>query len=335
MNMTIINKCLLVLILISCANSSYSQTDLNIVNIGDFATTNGDVIKDCRIGYRTFGTLNADKSNVVICPTWFMGTSSGVIGSDILTNTLDTANLFFIVVDALGNGISSSPTDITDFPELSIRDMVNSQHELLTKHLNINHAYMFYGVSMGGMQVFEWMVAYPEFMDKVISIVPTPKASFYDKLVWQSEVTLIKDAGNDKEELEYAMKRVKEIDLLTTYTPAYLNKENTADDFDEIMNKEYSNYVDPMIWMSHARAIATHDIYKNEGVDLENIDDVVKAEVLIIVSQQDHLVNPMSSVELAEALKSDLHELTGNCGHIAVFCEIEKVEEVVSDFLNK
>lgn len=329
------NKCILVLILLSCANSSYSQPDLNIVNIGDFATTNGDVIQDCSIGYRTFGKLNDDKSNVVICPTWFMATSSDVIGSNLLSNTLDTANMFVIVVDALGNGVSSSPTDTTDFPELSIRDMVNAQHELLTNHLNINHAYMFYGVSMGGMQVLEWMVAYPEFMDKVISIVATPKVSFYDKLVWQSEVTLIEDAGDDKEAIAYAMKRVKEIDLLATYTPAYLNTKNAPEDFDEIMNKEYSNELDPMIWRSHSRAIVTHDVYKNEGVEIKNIDEVVKAEVLIIVSQQDHLVNPIYSVELAEALKSDLYELTGDCGHIAVFCEIEKVKKVVSAFLDK
>ena len=37
-----------------------------MVNIGDFKTSNGDIINDCKIGYRTVGILNAEKSNVVL-----------------------------------------------------------------------------------------------------------------------------------------------------------------------------------------------------------------------------------------------------------------------------
>ena len=37
-------------------------------NLGDFKLQNGGVIRNCRIGYRTFGTLNSDKSNVIVFP---------------------------------------------------------------------------------------------------------------------------------------------------------------------------------------------------------------------------------------------------------------------------
>ena len=204
-----------------------SQFDIQIVNIGDFTTTKEEVIKDCKIGYRTLGKLNADKSNVVLCPTWFMATSN-IINSNLIINTIDTTGKYLIVVDALGNIVSSSPSNHVEFPEISIRDMVNSQHELLTKHLKIDHINMVYGASMEGMQVFEWMVAYPEFMDKAISIIGTPKASFYDKLVWQSMVKLLEDARNDEAALAYAWKRVKEIDLIATYTPTYLSRTQTS-----------------------------------------------------------------------------------------------------------
>jgi homoserine O-acetyltransferase len=70
-------------------------------------------------------------------------------------------------VDALGKDVSSIPSNYSDFPNISIRDMVNSQHELLVNHLNIEHVELLVGVSMCGMQAFEWMVGYPEFMNEL------------------------------------------------------------------------------------------------------------------------------------------------------------------------
>ena len=48
-------------------------------SLGDFKLENGETIRDCRIGYRTFGQLNGDKSNAVLFPTWFTGTSAQLI----------------------------------------------------------------------------------------------------------------------------------------------------------------------------------------------------------------------------------------------------------------
>lgn len=50
--------------------------DQKFASLGDFKLQGGEIIKDCRIGYRTYGTLAADKSNVVVIPTWASGTTS-------------------------------------------------------------------------------------------------------------------------------------------------------------------------------------------------------------------------------------------------------------------
>jgi hypothetical protein len=42
-------------------------------DIGDLKLISGEVLKDCRVGYRTFGKLNADKSNIILYPTWANG----------------------------------------------------------------------------------------------------------------------------------------------------------------------------------------------------------------------------------------------------------------------
>ena len=39
-------------------------------SLGDFKLESGEAIRDCRLGYRTFGQLNSDKSNAILFPTW-------------------------------------------------------------------------------------------------------------------------------------------------------------------------------------------------------------------------------------------------------------------------
>ncbi len=136
-------------------NKLSAQCVSKTVSLGNFKTVSGKEIKDCIIGYSTLGKLNADKSNVVLWPTW-LGSKSKEACDEIVPLLMDTAGFYVVVVDAFGNGISSSPSNNPSFPEITIRDMANSQYELLTKHLRINHVKVlmgrFYGwISGNGM----------------------------------------------------------------------------------------------------------------------------------------------------------------------------------------
>ena len=88
-------------------------------------------------------------------------------------------------------------------------------------------------------------------------------------------------------------------------------------------------------YLAGLEAMITQDIYKTSSIDPENISNVVKADVHIIVSAQDHLVNPASSIALAGQLDCALTILQGDCGHIAVWCEADKIKEFTSSFLNR
>lgn len=330
-------KTLIVFLLVSItalfSNPVVAQPELKRVNIGDLSTTNGDIIEDCTIGYLTIGKINSDSSNVILWPTWFDGTSENIAKRYQLTRWIDTTGLYIIVVDALSDGISSSPSNTAGFPTITIRDMVNSQYELLTRHLNIDHIYAVVGISMGGMQVYEWMVAYPDFIDKAIPVIGTPKQSSYDIFVWQTQADLINEAGPDEKDINKAMKRVYDVCYMNCYTPSFFVKKVKPEEIDIWRNKKYNYMMHSKDYLAGLNAMISHDIYKSASIDPQNISNVVKAEVLVIVSTQDHLVNPASSIDFARQFGCTLVELTGDCGHIAAWCEADKIKNAISAFL--
>lgn len=164
-------------------------------NLGNFKLENGSVIEDCRIGYRTYGKLNSAKTNCVLGTTWYGGTTRE-LESFIPGRTIDTTKYYLITVDALGNGISSSPSNSTtqggaSFPTFSIIDLVESQYQLLTKFLDVHHVHAVFGISMGGMQAFQWAVSYPGFEDWVIPVVGTPAQTSYDLARWYFQLNIL------------------------------------------------------------------------------------------------------------------------------------------------
>ena len=113
-------------------------------SLGDFKLRSGEVIRDCRIGYRTFGTLNEQRSNAIVFPTWASGTTEQLKSNIGPSRLVNSEKHFVIAIDALGNGVSSSPSNSKlqprmSFPTFTLRDAVETQHVLLTKVLHLDH----------------------------------------------------------------------------------------------------------------------------------------------------------------------------------------------------
>lgn len=76
---------------------------------------------------------------------------------------VDPAKFFVIIVDAIGNGVSVSPSNSNAhpaqrFPRFTIADMVFTQKKLVTETLGLDSLYAVAGLSMGGMQTLQWAV---------------------------------------------------------------------------------------------------------------------------------------------------------------------------------
>ena len=172
------------------ASAQAAEPGVEFYHIGDFKLESGDVIHDFSIGYMTAGVLNAEKSNAVLMVTAIGGNHHRIdfmIGPGL---GLDTNKLFVIKTDAIGNGITTSPSTSStqhgpDFPHFTIRDMVESQYELL-QHLGITHLVAVAGASMGGMQTLQWGVSHPEMMDNLIALTPMARSSAWSIAVNQA-----------------------------------------------------------------------------------------------------------------------------------------------------
>src|SRR5437879_5248007 len=145
--------------------------------MGDLKLESGEAIRDFCISYVTHGTLNADKSNAVLMVTAIGGNHHRI---DYLIGpgrALDSAKYFIVATDAIGNGLSTSPSNSKaqarmKFPRFNIRDMVSSQHRLVTEKLGIKKLVAVIGASMGGMQALQWGVSQPDMTASLIPIIP-------------------------------------------------------------------------------------------------------------------------------------------------------------------
>jgi homoserine O-acetyltransferase/O-succinyltransferase len=142
--------------------------------LGDFTLQHGATLREAYLAYQTYGTLNADKSNAIVYPTWFTGKhwdNEWLIGAAM---ALDPAEYFIIVPNMLGNGLSSSPSntpapyDRARFPNITVYDNVRAQYQLVTARFGIERLALVTGWSMGAGQTYQWAVSYPDMVERIV-----------------------------------------------------------------------------------------------------------------------------------------------------------------------
>jgi homoserine O-acetyltransferase len=331
---------LLTLLLAAAAAAAQEQ---KFADLGDFKLESGEVIRGCRIGYRTFGTLNNDRSNAVLVPTWASGTTEQLASNFGPGRLVDTSKFYVVAADALGNGVSSSPSNSAaqprmKYPRVTIRDMVGTQHELLTKVLGLTHLRAVLGISMGGMQTFQWLVSYPEFMDRAVPIVGSTRLAPYDLLLWQAQIdAIMNDPGWRGGEYTANPARAAEYEFgaLLLTTPDEFNRRMTREKLSaELASAQTVKGFDANDKIRQDQAMMAHDVSAPFGGSMERAAAAVRARVLVVVARQDHVVTPGPATEFARLLKAQLLTLEGDCGHLAPGCESQKLTPAVNEFLS-
>ena len=149
----------------------------------------GDIIDSFKLAFKTYGKLNADKTNAILVCHALTG-DQYVAGNNPITGRegwwsrmvgpnkpIDTNKFFVICSNVLGGCAGSTGpkelqngSDVTyggNFPSITIKDMVKAQ-SLLIESLNIEKLFSVIGGSMGAMQALQWAIDFP---DKILNII--------------------------------------------------------------------------------------------------------------------------------------------------------------------
>jgi homoserine O-acetyltransferase/O-succinyltransferase len=154
--------------------------------IRNFTFSAGASLPELRMHYRTLGQPRKDASgvvrNAVLVLHGTTGSSAQFLRPDFAGELfgagqlLDAATHYIIIVDNLGHGQSTKPSDglRAKFPKYGYTDMVTAQYRLLTEGLGVNHLRLVIGTSMGGMHAWLWGEMHPSFADALMPLASVP-----------------------------------------------------------------------------------------------------------------------------------------------------------------
>jgi homoserine O-acetyltransferase len=159
------------------------MADCAIFEAGDVVLQSGLTYRGAKLAYKTYGTLDAKKSNVIVYPTSYGAQHPDLewlIGAD---GILDPTRYFIIIPNMFGNGLSSSPSnspapfDRSRYPHFTMAENVRVQERLLREVFGIERVKLVYGFSMGGQQAFHWGALFPDRVEAIGPVCGSAKTS--------------------------------------------------------------------------------------------------------------------------------------------------------------
>jgi len=367
--------------------------------IDSFTTYGGKTISPVNIGWESYGTLNKAKDNVILITHYFTGSShaAGKYNEDDIEpgywdsiigpgKAIDTNRFFVISVDSLvnisaydENVITTGPASINpatgkeyglSFPVVTMRDFVNVQKSVL-ESLGIKKLYAVAGPSMGSMQAIEWASAYPEWVDRLISVIGAGSAdawttTFLEQWVAPIELDPHFNQGNyyDKPKDQWPMAGLTQALALITQSalyPDFFNQVGEQIGYKPLEQGPLESIlVKPsMVTWLHSRSAerassmdANHLLYlvranqlflSGMQGSLQDGLNNIKAKVLLLPASTDLLLMPYHAEKIAEGLKKQdkdvqLEYLTGtpeqaNLGHLEGLAGIALHADTIRNFL--
>jgi homoserine O-acetyltransferase len=325
-------------------NSYYSQEvhgPFELIDIGTLELEEGGSIPNCKLAVATHGKLNAAKDNAILVATWYSGTSKIMeqfyIGPG---RALDPTRYFIIVVNQIGNGLSTSPHNtagpqgMAKFPKVRIGDDVVAQHRLLTEKFGITTLALVVGGSMGAQQTYEWAVRYPDMVKRAAAIAGTARNTEHDFLFAETLIEAITtdpafNDGNYKASADVAAGLKRHAKMWTVMgwsTDFFRENVHNAIGF-ESMQAFVDNFMtgyfgpmDPNDLLCMAWKWQRADVSRHADGDLAAALGKVKAKMYVMPLSHD-MFFPPADCEAEQRLinGSEFHRIDTIHGHLGLF----------------
>ena len=172
-----------------------------IFDAGDVVLQSGRTSRATRLAYQTYGTLNADRSNVILFMTPFGAAHTDIEWMIAPGKALDPTRYFIVVPNLFGNGLSSSPSTAVMpgngrlWPRFTIADNVRVQRRLLQEKFVVDRLALACGWSMGGIQAYHWAALFPESVQRLAVLCGAAKTSPHNQVFLEGvKATLTADS---------------------------------------------------------------------------------------------------------------------------------------------
>jgi homoserine O-acetyltransferase len=312
------------------------------------------------IGYHTYGTLNANKNNVIWVVHALTANSNvfewwnGLFGDNDLFNPND---YFIVCANNLGSCYGTTgPLNINSdtnepwfsyFPQITIRDMANTL-QVLKQHLGIDTIHTLIGGSQGGQIVQEWVLQFPKISENLILIATNAKHSPWgiafnesQRLAIKADRTYFSNTLNGGEKGLIAARSIALLSYrnYTTYNGTQKNTENNtinnhaASSYQRYQGEKLVKRFNAYSYVRLSEAMDSHHVARERAYSIETVLKEIKIPTLIIGVTSDILFPLNEQKLLAKYIpKSVYNEIDSLYGHDGFLIETEQLTEHITRF---
>jgi homoserine O-acetyltransferase len=305
--------------------------------LGDVRLQSGAVLRNARLAYATYGTLNSAADNAVLLPTFFTGThirNEKLFGPG---RAIDPAHHFVISVNLFGNGYSSSPSnssapqDGPHFPHITVSDNVACQHRLLTEKLGVRRIALVLGWSLAAIQAYQWAAQYPDMVEAILPYCGAARCSplnyaFLDGPKSALQADEAWNGGNYVKPPEKGLRAFGRVYVAWAYSHAFFRDamyrelgfatlEDFVRDWEEDHLKWDANDLLAKIWTWQRGDISDNQIYSG---DFKRALQSIRARAIVIPCSSDmYFVPEDNAEEVAAMIRAELRVFDSPWGHCA------------------
>ncbi len=323
-------------------NDYYTQDNhgpYEMFDLGDFTLTSGQTLNNAQLAYSVYGELNEQRDNAILFTIMFSGTSKNMAQYIGAGKALDPEKYCIILPNQLGNGLSTSPHNVTGdqamqhFPVLTIADDVIAQHRLLTEKFALDTLALVTGWSMGAQQTLEWAIRFPHMVKRAAPIAGTAQCTPHNALyvdvfseALRSDPEFNQGAYQSAHCCEIGLKRLAQVFALMGASPEFYKQQawRRLGFVSELACMEnfwqaWFKPMDPNALLAMAQKWKTGDSSSLAEGDLIQALQRITAKTYLIAFEQDMFVPPADmAYEQQYIAHSELKVVSSLLGHFAM-----------------